>query len=127
MTNYAVPLDFNVPLLVLVEYHDNIKRFFCVTNVITHDKDSKYRFELNKQFGHISHCKQLNKKYVFIVRKLNVCEIRKMHETFTVVESFVHICDEVQAVDVGYHCALYVNTDMNENSDESKDNVNVAY
>ena len=31
MTNYAVPLDFNAPLFVWVEYHDDVKRFFCVT------------------------------------------------------------------------------------------------
>ena len=112
--------DFNTPLFVWVEYHDDVKRFFCVANVITHDKDSEYRYELNKQFGPISHCKLLNEKYVFIVRKLNVCEIRKMDETFTVVESFVHIGDEVYAVDVGYHC-LCTNTETNENCEENKE------
>ena len=92
-------------------------------NVITQDKDSEYRYELNKQFVHTIHCKLLNEKYVFIVRKLNMCEIRKLDETFTVVESFVHIGDEVYAVDVGYHC-LCANTETNENCEENKDNVN---
>ena len=124
MTNYAVPLDFNAPLFVWIEYHDNVKRFFCVANVITYNKESEYRYELNKQFGHISHCKLLNEKYVFIVRKLNVCEIRKMDKTFTVIESFVHFGDEVYAVDVGYNC-LCINTETNENCEENKEDTNV--
>ena len=125
MTNYAVPLDFNAPLFVWVEYHDDVKRFFCVANVLTNDKESQYRFELNKQFGHISHCKLLSDKCVFIVRKLNVCEVRKLDEAFTVIKSFVHIGDEVYAVDVGYRCAVSANTETNENDNCGDGDANV--
>lgn len=113
MTNYAVPLDFNEQHFVWVEYCDENKRNFCIADVFNNDSNNVYRYSLDKEFGHISHCRLLNKDIVFIVRNLNVCEIRKVNDEFSIIESFIHIGDEVYAVDV-FTKPTNNNTETNE-------------
>ena len=115
MTNYVVPLDFNAPYFVWVEYCDENKRNFCVANVFNSDINNLYKHSLDKDFGHISHCRLLKQDRVFIVRKLNVCEIRRVNEEFSIVESFIHIGDEVYAVDVFIDLNNKTNTDTETN------------
>ncbi len=57
---------------------------------------------IEKNFGHISHCKMLRDGSVFIVRNLNKCEIRRLDETFSLVNEFLHIGEEVYAIDIIY-------------------------
>lgn len=100
MTNYSVPLDFCDNKFIWVEYLSEKDRNFCVINF----KGSvpPYKKLLQKEFGHISHCKLLRNGKIFMVRSLNKCEIRQLDEDLKVTNSFEHIGDEVYAVDIIY-------------------------
>lgn len=96
MSNYSVPFDFDGNKFVFIEYlNDKDRNFSCFYL----DTGNKYFFKLDQSFGHISHCKLLPGNKVFIVRKLNLCEIRILDESFSLTHSFLHIGDEVIAVD----------------------------
>ena len=53
--------------------------------------------------------KILDKTKIFLVRSLNICEIRQLNNDFTTLESFVHNGDEVYAIDIYFHneCLRY--------------------
>ena len=53
--------------------------------------------------GHFSHVKILPNKKLFVVRWQNICEIRKMNESFTVEKQFKNIGEEVIAADVFFY------------------------
>ena len=118
MTNYSVPLDFDGERFAWVEFLSGTERQICVADVLNlksksnrndeeENSDNKnknvYKHPLDKKFGHISYCKILPGNRVFIVRSLNVCEIRELNDNFTLKESFEHIGDEVYAVDICYN------------------------
>lgn len=102
VTNYSIPLDYDGKKYLWVEFLPQDKRNVCVANIPKIILDDKpYKHTVDKQFGHISHAKLIppgNK--IFLVRKLNCCEIRMLDENFSLVEEFKHIGEEVYAVDI---------------------------
>lgn len=103
MTNYSVPLDFDSERFLWVEYLSDIERRICVYSF--RNGGEPYKFKLEKSFGHISHAKFLltgNCNKIFLVRNLNICEIRALDDNFSLVSSFKHIGDEVYAIDIFY-------------------------
>ena len=118
-TNFYVPLDFDGNYFCWVEYiNDKMDRNLCIHNITKNDniQEVDYKFQIDKNFGHISHAKIINKNKIFIVRDLNKCEIRNISSDFELLESFTHIGDEVYAVDIFIHESntLY-NEDKNNN------------
>ena len=104
-TNYYVPLDFDGYNFCWVEYlNDKKDRNLCVQLLLEEETIDKvnYKFFVDKNYGHISHAKLFDDK-IFIVHDLNKCEIRKISNKFEFIESFIHIGDEVYAVDILYH------------------------
>lgn len=105
-TNYYVPLYFNGFYFCWVEYlNDKEDRNLCVEYLLRDDEiinDVKYKFKVDKNYGHISHAKLLNNNRILIVHQLNKCEIRKFDENFNLLESFTHIGNEVYAIDIFY-------------------------
>ena len=102
-TNFYVPLDFDGNYFCWVEYiNDKMDRNLCIHNITKNNNIQKvdYKFHIDKNFGHISHAKIINKNKIFIVRDLNKCEIRNISTNFELLESFTHIGDEVYAVDI---------------------------
>ena len=105
-TNYYVPLYFNGSYFCWVEYlNDKEDRNLCVEYLLKEEiiNDVKYKFKVDKNYGHISHAKLLSDNRILIVHQLNKCEIRKVNEKFELIESFTHIGDEVYAIDIFYH------------------------
>ena len=129
MTNYSVPLDFDGERFLWVEYLSDVERNICVVNILN-SLEKPYKHLLKKQFGHISHCKLLKGNKIFLVRSLNICEIRNLDENFSLVESYKHKGDEVYAVDVYYeeeaksetngdaNDRMNINTNNNMNNDD---------
>jgi hypothetical protein len=117
MTNYIVPFCFDGENFAWVEFTGPDKRNVCLANVInsfiqknhTTNNDNAYKKSIDDDFGHISHLKILDKNKIFLVRSLNICEIRQLNNDFTLLESFHHIGDEVYAVEIYYHneCLRY--------------------
>lgn len=98
-TNYLVPFDFDGECFVWIEYVSETERTICAyyfTEQIT------WCYTLLEGDGHFSHVKILPNKKLFIVRWQNICEIRKMNESFTVEKQFKNIGEEVIAVDICY-------------------------
>ena len=142
MTNYSVPLDFNGECFAWVEFLSGVERNICVANVSNlKNKDNKnnnddeennserknknvYKFFLEKKFGHISYCKLLSGNKVFIVRNLNICEIRELNQHFSLVESFEHLGDEVYAVDICYNFDQKIENIENHNIDDKFERYN---
>ena len=125
-TNYYVPLDYDGEYFCWVEYlNDKEDRNLCVqllTQSETND-NVKFKFKIDKQYGHISHAKIFEGK-IIIVHDLNKCEIRKIDKKFELIESFTHIGDEVYAIDILYHeNTNFSNEDLNDNNY----NVNKGY
>ena len=98
MTNYSIPLDFNGLYFIWVEFLSDKERNLCIKNILN-DNETTLKMKLNKDFGHISHCKIINDYNILIVRDLNKCEIREINNEFTLIKSFKSIGDEIIAID----------------------------
>jgi hypothetical protein len=113
MTNYSIPLDFNGLFFVWVEFLSDKERNLCIKNVLDNN-ESSFKLGLDKNFGHISHCKIINDYNIFLVRDLNKCEIREINEKFTLIKSFKSIGDEVIAIDYFFKHEKTQNEFLNE-------------
>ena len=113
MTNYSIPLDFNGLYFVWVEFLSDKERNLCIKNVLDNNEPS-FKLGLDKNFGHISHCKIINDYNIFLVRDLNKCEIREINEKFTLIKSFKSIGDEVIAIDYFFKHEKTQNEFLNE-------------
>ena len=112
MTNYIVPFCFDGESFAWVEFTGADKRNICIANVLNNynflNNNKKelivpYKKNIDKNFGHVSYLKVLDKHKIFLVHSLNICEIRELNNDFTLLESFKHIGDEVYAVEIYYH------------------------
>ena len=126
MTNYSVPFDFDGKKFLWVEFESEISRNLCVFYFET---KSTIKHKLNKEFGHISHCKLLGNNKLVLVRLQNLVEIREIAD-LKLNQHFNNIGEEVIAIDI------YVNQNkimMNEplheannlNSNVNNNNLNV--
>ena len=125
-TNFYVPLDFDGTYFCWIEYIDSKNnRNLCVQFILKNETIFKadYKFNVNKEYGHINHAKLMNDYKIFIVHKLNKCEIRNYAKNFELVESFTHNGDEVYAIDILYDIK---NTFFSDNdNDDSNKNTNL--
>jgi hypothetical protein len=122
MSNYTVPFDFDGNRIAWVEFLSQTERNICVYYL---DTDTKWFYPIKKDFEHISHLKLLPNNKIFIVRKLNLCEIRETNDEFKVLHKFNHIGDEVIAVDFYYNSSKILlnemeldNIHVNKNNDQ---------
>lgn len=109
MTNYVVPFDFDGNRFAWVEFLSENERNVCVFYA---DSNYKWNSSINKDFGHISHLKLMPNNKLFLVRKLNLCEIRDIDKDFKLLHSFTHIGDEVIAVDYYINSSKIIMNDM---------------
>ena len=113
MTNYSIPLDFDGEKFAWVEFFCSDTRNICVADILNFSSNDKpYKIPVDKKYGHISHMKLLHGSKLLIVHSMNICEIRKINQDFTLVTSFKHIGDKIYAVDIIYH----------DNNEKNKDN-----
>lgn len=113
MCNYSVPFDFDGHKFVWVEFLNEKERCLCVYYF---EREKKFEKRLDKNFGHISHCKILPNEKLFIVRKMNECEILRIEENFPAEKSFKNPGDEIIAIDVHYNIPRgIINIENNNN------------
>ena len=115
MTNYSIPLDFNGIFFIWVEFLSDKDRNLCIKNVFDNN-EPVFKKKLDKNFGHISHCKIINDYRIFLVRDLNKCEIREINKDFTLIKSFKNIGDEIIAIDSFIRSDIENNNNNNENN-----------
>jgi hypothetical protein len=75
MSNYNVPFDFNGNEYLYLEYFDESIRCINIYKTLNHKK--KFKYLLDKKFGHISHMKLLPDNCIFLCRNSYECEIYK--------------------------------------------------
>jgi WD40 repeat protein len=104
MTNYSVPFDFDGNNFLWVEFLSSENRNICIADVMTmldsaEEKPKKYNLDKDI-IKHISFAKIINDKKIFIIHSKNICEIRLLDDKFTIEEKFIHIGEEVYAIDL---------------------------
>ena len=126
MTNYSVPLDFNGHYFVWVEFLTQQEKNLCVANLYNL-KIKPFKKLLNNDFGHISHCKIYPGNKLFLVRKLNICEIREINNNFNLLCSFINFGDEVYAVDIfwDFEQTFFIKNEIEKKYYEIKNNNNL--
>ena len=96
MYNFCVPFDFDGDKFLFLDYQDRVIRRICI--YFTLSKHEPYIHKINNDFGHISHMKLLDQDKILICRKYTICQIYKINETFTLLEEWEHIGEEIIAV-----------------------------
>ena len=114
-TNYTIPFDFDGTRFLWIEFLSSTERNICVANIPLLKTEKPYKIGLDNDIGHISQAKFLPNNKVFIVHSLNKCEIRELDNNFTLIERFIHIGEEVLAIDI------YINDD-NESFNDNEIN-----
>lgn len=122
MTNYSIPFDFDGESFLWVEYYSLKKSLICIAD-LTLEPPEVWKHSLPFEFGRISHAKLLMNQNIFIVRKMNCCEVRKKDKEFTLEYSFYNIGEEVISTTFSYHNNFTFPTTVNqviihENKDE---------
>jgi hypothetical protein len=91
LSNYCVPFDFDGDRFLFLDYITKEKRKICIYYTLS-NLDT-YEYVIEKELGHISHMKLINKNdnKIFLCRNNNNCEIHLLDENFTCIESWKHI------------------------------------
>ena len=127
MSNYSVPFDFRDNLFLFLEHCPNQKRLICTYEFNEDDNENKNEdnkkekrilITLDKNFGHISFLKILNKNTILMVRNYNIIEIYDIKKSFKLLTSYNNNY-ELNAIDF-YEIN---NNNDNDNDEESNDNI----
>ena len=126
MTNYSVPLDFDIHFFVWVEFLSQQEKNLCVAN-LDNLKEKPIKKLFKRDFGHISHCKIYPKNKIFLVRNFNICEIREINHDFSLVNSFVSFGDEVYAIDIFFEHEqrIFIKNEIEKNYIGNKNNSDI--
>ena len=91
ISNYCVPFDFDGDRFLFLDYLTKEKRKICIYYTIS--EKEMYEYNIEKDYGHISHMKIINKddNKIFLCRNNNECEIHLIDDNFSCVESWKHI------------------------------------
>ena len=73
MSNFNVPFDFDGDKLLYLEHYSKTIR--CINIYATLKEQKIFQFFLQNDFGHISFMKLLPDNYIFLCRKIYICEI----------------------------------------------------
>lgn len=106
MSNYSVPFDFKDNIFLFLEHHPKEKRAICTYEFTDKEKDGdaennkekKVVTMLEKNFGHISFIKILNKNLILLVRNYNLIEVYEIENDFKKI-SFYNNNSELNAID----------------------------
>lgn len=120
MSNYSVPFDFKDNIFLFLEHHPKEKRAICTYEFTDKEKDGdaennkekKIVTMLEKNFGHISFIKILNKNLILLVRNYNLIEVYEIENDFKKI-SFYNNNSELNAIDF-YEVKCY-----NEDDDDN--------
>ena len=91
MSNYSVPFDYKYNVFLFLDHLPNGNRDICIYK-FKDDKDKekgkKKLITVEKNFGHISFLKILNKSMVLMVRNYNQVEIYNIENEFKMICSY---------------------------------------
>ena len=126
MHKFSVPFDFDGTYYLYLDHISKDFRHICLYDTINHKSIRKY--QITREFGHISHMKILRDRplsdpgrgddpsessskrqnildknlKIFLCRNDSQCEIYLLDDEFTCVESFEHIGDDIINIYIYY-------------------------
>ena len=114
MSNYSVPFDFKDNIFLFLEHNPNEKRDISIYEFKESNKENKKKVltTLNKNFGHISFLKILNKNLLLLVRNYNQIEIYNIENEFKKISSYNN---NYEINDIGFY-------EIKNNEDEKEEN-----
>ena len=116
MSNYSVPFDFRDDIFLFLEHHSQDERSIGIyefkemkksennENEENKENDKNIKGEkrvlnrINKNFGHISFMKILNKNLILIVRNYNQIELYEIENKFKMISTYISNY-EINAID----------------------------
>ena len=98
MSNYSVPLDLRYNRFLYLEYIEKEKRDLCLYLFKGKESNKKILMNLDKNFGHISFAKILNRNLILIVRNYNLIEIYNIDNEPKLIVNFNNE-SEINAID----------------------------
>ena len=114
MSNYSVPFDFKDNIFLFLEHNPNEKRDISIYEFKESNKENKKKVltTLDKNFGHISFLKILNKNLLLLVRNYNQIEIYNIENEFKKISSYNN---NYEINDIGFY-------EIKNNEDEKEEN-----
>ena len=98
MYNYSIPFDFDGDKFLFLDYESDKVRRICIYYTLS--KKPCYIYKLTKEFGHISYMKLLFNDRIILCKNQKFCEIRKIDENLSLLESWEHDGNEIIAMNV---------------------------
>ena len=117
MSNYCVPFDFDGNRFLFLDYITKDERKICIYYTLSYE--NIYEYNIEKDFGHISHMKIISKEdnKIFLCRNNNICEIHLIDKDFTCIESWKHIGNDA--------ISSFVYIKESKLTDEFKEKINI--
>ena len=114
MSNYSVPFDFKDNIFLFLEHNPNEKRDISIYEFKENNKENEKKIltTLDKNFGHISFLKILNKNLLLLVRNYNQIEIYNIENEFKKISSYNN---NYEINDIGFY-------EIKNNEDEKEEN-----
>ena len=106
MYNYATPFDFDGDRFLFIDYESDTIRRICIYYTLT--KKEPFIYKISKGFGHINYIKFLLGDKIVLCKNQKICEIYKIDENFFLLESWVHIGEEIIAMNVYIHSNHFI-------------------
>ena len=126
MSNYSVPFDFRDNIFLFLEHIQDNKRNICIFEFKGEKKENekndekKILIQVDKDFGHISFLKIINRNMVLMVRNYNDIEIYDIEKEFKLISSYKNSY-EINDID------FYEIKDENEKNDDNIISTNLKY
>ena len=112
MNNYIIPFDFDGDGFLYLFYESENIRQISIYYTLT--KTEPFIQKINRDYGHISFMKFINKNKIIICRKNKICEIREISSYFKLIETWEHIGEEIITMNV------YIKGSKDEEDDEDE-------
>ena len=126
MSNYSVPFDFKDNIFLFLEHNPNEKRDISIYEFKESNKENKKKVltTLNKNFGHISFLKILNKNLLLLVRNYNQIEIYNIENEFKKISSYNN---NYEINDIGFYEIKNNEDEKEENDTNDKKQYNIIF
>ena len=126
MSNYSVPFDFKDNIFLFLEHNPNEKRDISIYEFKESNKENKKKVlnTLDKNFGHISFLKILNKNLLLLVRNYNQIEIYNIENEFKKISSYNN---NYEINDIGFYEIKNNEDEKEENDTNDKKQYNIIF
>ena len=126
MSNYSVPFDFKDNIFLFLEHNPNEKRDISIYEFKENNKENEKKIltTLDKNFGHISFLKILNKNLLLLVRNYNQIEIYNIENEFKKISSYNN---NYEINDIGFYEIKNNEDEKEENDTNDKKQYNIIF